>query len=106
MKEKIHYRLGGCIKTKEFRMMWHRVAVTERIVEVTCSQCLKIIEKKGLHDRMEFPEVPTFKAKPSGPCTVSFICPVCGNANCHGNSGPGHRVSHCDCWSRGYHVEF
>jgi len=41
-------------------------------------------------------------------CRLVFTCPQCGRSNSHGGTwgnigdGDGHRVSHCDCWPKGY----
>lgn len=53
------------------------------------------------------------------PCVflLSFVCPMCGKTNQHGGGlarfdekgdldiNYGHRVSHCPCWDRGYHLK-
>lgn len=41
---------------------------------------------------------------------LAFHCPKCGKTNLHGGryrepgACDGHRLSHCDCWPRGYHL--
>ena len=83
---------------------------------VTCKSCLEIINNRGLKSRSRFPEIPTFEVATENwqhrlrdgtvdrGCQLTFTCPVCGKENYHGGSY-GHRVSHCDCWSKGYNLK-
>lgn len=101
---KDHYEFGGCLKSQRCLMKNERCFTTKRIPEVTCPQCLKIIKRKGLVDKSEFPEVPTFKAELKKGLAC-FICPVCGKEDSHGGGGSGHVISHCGCWKGGYFLE-
>ncbi len=76
--------------------------VTNELNHVSCLACLNIIKKKGLRPRSDFPDVPTFDAEPWSH-GLAFTCPCCGERNVHGQ-GDGHRVSHCECWKRGYDI--
>jgi hypothetical protein len=69
-------------------------------------------------------EIPVFEVRPEGMfyyprdkngnreqgCHLVFTCPTCGVENVHGGAygnpgaGDGHRVSHCQCWPRGYYI--
>jgi hypothetical protein len=94
--------------------------VVKTIEEVTCKNCISVIRKRGLKNRSEFPEIPTFEVIASGRfkyprgktgCHLSFTCPACGSKNSHGGEyekigeGDGHRVSHCGCWKKGYFIK-
>ena len=63
---KTHY-FGGCLKGRYHTMCpRYNVSVTKDISQVTCKNCLKIIEKKNLQPRSNFPEVPTFSVVAEG----------------------------------------
>ena len=47
--------------------------------------------------------MPTFEVTRQGN-KLWFVCPTCSKKNTHGGSG-GHRISHCDCWPKGYILE-
>lgn len=53
--------------------------------------------------------IPTFKVRRLNEAQVGFDCPKCGRLNRHGwpegDDRSGHRVSHCDCWPKGYYIE-
>ena len=92
---------------------------TDRMPEVTCKTCMKIITQKGLRYKSEFPPQPTFVVEPYGRWKIrgedahglAFVCPVCGKRNVHTGGrankpgrADGHRWSHCRCWPDGYEI--
>ena len=99
-----HYELGGCLKSQKCLMKNEKCFTAKKIPEVTCPQCLNIIKMKGLVERSQFPDVPTFQAELKRGLAC-FTCPVCGKECRHGSCGSGHRVSHCGCWEKGYFLE-
>ena len=104
-KPLVHYLFTGCLKSRRRKKKFE---FATKINEVTCPQCLNIINRKGLVGRDHFPKVPTFEVKIKDGVAV-FICPVCGKENRHGPGSGGpfcdHVVSHCDCWDRGYYIQ-
>lgn len=105
MKTRTHYRPGihPPALTPSVCGTWQASRFTAVLAEVDCRACLARVARLGLRPRAEFPEVPTFAARPDGPDTCSFVCPVCGKRNHHGR-GDGHRHAHCSCWPRGYNI--
>lgn len=91
----VHYE-NGCIRSHENYRGFYKIITTIVFDEVTCGKCLDKINRLGLKERKDFPDMPTFEAKSNG-WNWFFTCPVCGRKNTHG-PGSGHRVSHCGCW--------
>lgn len=70
-------------------------------------------------------DIPTFEVKAKGKffygpdseghrgkgCYLVFNCPKCKSHIAHGGvygkkgEADGHRVSHCDCWPKGYYIK-
>lgn len=102
---KLHL-INGCAITRDHHLNMNATTDTNL---VTCGLCRKRIKRLGLRPRREFPKIPTFQLQVDADGhTASFMCPVCGQRNHHGNHGKGyggHRVEHCPCWENGYYVE-
>lgn len=106
---KMHLRHGGC---RPSRCAWSD-RLTEKHAEVTCGTCRRLIRSRGLKERSDFPDVPTFTVQEierfRGGRLIGCRCPVCGAMLTHGGGlkhgdGDGHRCAHCDCWPRGYYI--
>lgn len=117
--KKTHY-IHGCDRGKYRSCYGTGVGpVTSDMSAVTCKTCLKIINKKKLQPKENFPEIPIFDVTAEGcwktddskfGCHLVFTCPVCGTGIAHGGyygkigAADGHRTSHCLCWKKGYYI--
>ena len=71
---------------------------------------LPIFTVKAELGPIRYPKRSDGTRSPNG-CYLVFRCPKCGQENNHGGvfnelgAGDGHRVSHCECWPRGYYIK-